>query len=143
MAEQAGGGQEEQAPAAFPLGGFGAVSGLQDLIDAPAVPVEVGEPVLGGPSVVGAGPAPFLLYREFVGAQAQQAVAGHDAGGEELAGDPVSLVVGVEAVGGGAVGEDMDEQAAVLAEPASDAAQEFGPVGDVFEHLDRDDAGEG
>ena len=47
-------------------------------------------------------------------------------------------VPGVE-VGGGAVGEDVDEDASLGAEPGRDAAQHLLPVVEVLEHLDRDD----
>ena len=53
--------------------------------------------------------------------------------------DPVGLVLHIEPVGGGAVGEDVDEGPAVRLQPAAHLAKQGPPVGHVLEHLHRDD----
>jgi hypothetical protein len=140
VAEQTRGGEKEQTPTPSPEARVPAIDLLEDRPDHRIVAVVVGEPVEGGALVVTPGPSPVGLHLEQVGELPDQVVAGHDAAGEEMAADPVGLVVQVEAVGGRPVGEDVDEHPPVGLQPAPRAGQQAAPVGHVFEHLHGDDA---
>ena len=143
MAEEAGGGQEEEAPAALPDLGFIAVDLTQDRHDRGLIGVEVGQPMQRGSAVVIAAPAPDVPDDEEVLELMHQAVAGHHSAGKEVLRDPVGVVGDLEAIGRRPVCEDVHEQRAVRLEPAAGARQQGPPVGHVLEHLHRDDAIEG
>ena len=102
--------------------------------------VVVGQPVLGGPPVVLAAPAPVGFDFEQVGKLGHQVVARHHPAGEEVLADPVGLVLDVESIGRGPMGEDVDEHPPVRFQPPFGAGQQGAPVGHVLEHLHRDDA---
>ena len=99
--------------------------------------VEPLQPVIGGAGVMPAAPAPVLLQSEQIAELAHQAVAWHQAAGEEVLADPIGGVGGVEAIGRAAVAEHVDEQGAVGLQPAAHARQKAAPVGHVLEHLHR------
>src|SRR5271168_5091276 len=75
VAEQAGGGEEEPAPAPYPQTGLVAIGEAQDGFDLVAVGIEIGEPVERGALIVGTAPAPFLLDLEQIGILPDQMMA--------------------------------------------------------------------
>ena len=140
MTEQSRRRQEKQPPAAPPQPGIGTVNRPQHFRHRGVVTIEIGQPIAGRARVVRAAPLPFLLRHEPARDAADQAVAGHDAAGEEVLGDPILLVVGIEPVRPGAVAEHMQEQPPVGPQPAVNLAQQRVPVGHMLEHLHRHDA---
>ncbi len=110
------------------------------MADPVAVGVEIPEPVERGALVVLAIPPPVLFHLEQVGEVGDQVAAWHDAACEEVVGDPVGGIVDVEAVGRGAMREDVRQQAAIRAQPGAATLQQGAPVRHVLEHLDGDDA---
>ena len=110
-----------------------------DLLRRP-VAVEIGEPMVGGAPVMRAVPPPLLLHGEEIAEPANEAVARHDAAGEEVLRDPVGAVAGVEAIGRATVAENVEKEHALRGQPGGGALKERAPVRHVLEHLDRDQA---
>ena len=117
MAEQAGGGEEEPAPAPHPQRGVAAIDIVENPLDLVAIRIEPGEPVERGTLVVNAALAPFLLDLEQIGILPDQMMARHHTTGEEMLRDPVLAVGAIEQIGAGTMGEDMHEQAPVGFKP--------------------------
>src|SRR5712675_3598521 len=117
VAEQPCGGEEEPAPAPHPQGGLVAVDLAKNALDLVAVGIEIAEPLERGALVMRAAPAPFLLDLEQIGILPDQMMARHHPAGEEMLRDPVLAVGAIEAIGAGAVGEDVHEEAPVRLEP--------------------------
>src|SRR4051812_18437202 len=88
MAEQAGRRQEEQPPPPAPQARIAAVDVVQNPVDLWTVGVEIRQPGFGRSLIVRPVPTPLLLDLEDVREAPDQAMARHDAAGEEMAGDP-------------------------------------------------------
>ena len=135
MPEQAGGGQEEDAPAPRPHRGSGAVNLLQYTVDGGAVAIEIRQPVHCGPRILRAVPVPVLLQPEQIAVFPDHRMARHDPAGEKMLGDPVSFILGFETVRRAPMAEHMQEQSAIRPHPTAHPAEQIAPVGHMFKHL--------
>ena len=62
-------------------------------------------------------------------------MARHDAAGKEMLGEPILLVVRIEAIGSSAVRENVNEERALRLQPSSSGAQQLSPVRHALEHF--------
>src|SRR5271168_5071031 len=92
VAEQAGCGEEEPAPAPHPQARVLAVDIAKNALDLVALRIEIAEPVERGALVMRPAPAPFLFDLEQIGVLPDQMMARHHAPGEEVLRDPVFLI---------------------------------------------------
>src|SRR5579863_4768259 len=84
VAEQAGGGEKEPAPAPHPERGLLAIDAAQDGFDLGAMRVEIGKPVERRAPIMLTAPSPLLLDRKQVGILPDQTMTRHHAAGEEV-----------------------------------------------------------
>ena len=139
IAEELGAGQEEEPPALAGARGLAGSPALaQNLEHGLAPALEVGEPVLGRPRVMGTRDRPAPLGGEGDLEVVEQVVAGHHPAAEEVPRHPVGGTARLVGIGVGTVGEEVQEEPAVGPQPASDAGEQLLPVAHVLEHLDRD-----
>jgi len=96
--------------------------------------------MLAGLLVVTAVDPPLVDDAQVVLKMRQQVLTRHDAAEEEVLRHPVGLVAHLVGVGQRRVRKDVDEEPAVVFEPAADLGQQQAVVAHVLEHLDGDDA---
>ena len=113
---------------------------LEDREDPLSPTIHVGDPSLGGLLVVLTTPVPLPLNAKVAIKVLKHVVTGHDSATEEITPHPVGGAVLRKLVDGSPVTEHMNQQLAVVLEPAGDFRHQRFIIAHVLEHLERDDA---